>query len=249
MRSVHTVAIVQARMGSTRLPGKVMKPIAGEPMIHHVVERTRRIRGVDQVVVATSDAPGERPLVEWVCSAEGVELFRGPEHDVLRRYHDAALAYNAEVVVRITGDCPLLSPRVSTQVVQTYLEHRTSCDYCTNTLQRTYPRGLDTAAMSFEVLRRAHLQAAEPAAREHVTVYIWSNPDRFRLLGVRDHQDRHHLRWTVDTAADLQLIRKIYDALSPNSLFEYDQVLELLEQNPQWTDINADVRQKSVGSG
>lgn len=243
MAPTDTVAIIQARMGSTRLPGKVMKPIAGRPMIHHVVERTRRVDGVDRVVVATSNQAGERPLVEYVEGLDQVELYRGPEDDVLRRYFDAARAFDARAVVRITGDCPLLSPRVSSRVVEAY--HRRECDGATNTLERTFPRGLDTAVVSLDALRRTHEEAASPADREHVTRYIWSNPDRFSLINVTDDRDRCHHRWTVDEPADLQLVRWIYDALySPGEVFEYQRVLQVLDEHPRWMEINAGVDQK-----
>ncbi len=247
MNDRHVVAIIQARMGSTRLPEKVMRSVAGRPMIHHVVERVQQITGVDEVVVATSTKDREKPLVEYVESMAGVKLFRGPEHDVLRRYAEAAEAFSADVVMRITGDCPLLSPRVSAQVLQAFLRSRERCDYATNTLQRTFPRGLDTAVMSVDTLRTAHREATTPQQREHVTVYIWTNPQRFELVGVRDEVDRHHLRWTVDRAEDLRFVQRVYDALyHPSSLFEYEDVLALLEEHPQWIEINRGVRQKPI---
>lgn len=247
MSAPRVVAIIQARMGSTRLPGKVMRPVAGAPMIHHVVERTRRIDGVDQVVVATSTTQRERPLVDYVTSMPGVNVFRGSEDDVLGRYYGAAVAEEAEVVMRITGDCPLLSPRVSTGVLEAFFQSEGGCDYATNTLSRTFPRGLDTAVMSFEALERAHREATAPEEREHVTVYIWSNPERFALLNVRSDIDRHHLRWTVDTAEDLRFVRKVFEMLYPTSpCFEYEDVLAVLDEHPKWCQINADVEQKSV---
>ena len=241
------VAIIQARMGSTRLPEKVMRQVAGLPMIHHVVERCRRIEGVDQVVMATSSRPRERPLVDYVEAMAGVDVFRGPEADVLARFYGAASQFEAQVVMRITGDCPLLSPRVSSEVLQTYLERRERCDYVTNTLERTYPRGLDTSVMSFEALHRAHEEAVFVEEREHVTPYIWSNPSRFEVVGHRDPQDHHHHRWTVDTSQDLRLVRRIYSALYPNNpQFEYEDVLALIAANPHWSRLNGDVEQKSI---
>lgn len=247
MNGLRVVAIIQARMGSSRLFGKVMKPIAGRPMIHHVVQRTGRIEGVDEVVVATSSRAVERPLVEYVSSMDKARLFRGSEPDVLQRYYHAARSCEADVVMRITADCPLLSPRESSKVLKKYLRHRRWCDYVTNTLERTYPRGLDTSVMSFEVLQRSHTEADHPAHREHVTLYISSNRDRFRLLGVCGDDDYSHLRWTVDTEPDLRLVRRIYDALYwRKKAFEYEHVLELLAEYPEWAQINAGVRQKEV---
>ena len=245
MRPPHVVAIIQARMGSSRLPAKVMKSVAGRPMIDHVIQRARNISGVHQVVVATSKNAAEGPLVEHVSSMPEVALFRGPEDDVLTRYYEAAAAFEADIVMRITGDCPLLSPRTSTHVLEAYLKNRTLCDYVSNTLRRTFPRGLDTSVMGFDTLERAHKQATTRAQREHVTVVIWSNPKQFNLLNIYDRRDRHHHRWTVDTAEDLELVRKIYDALSHGSnIFEYDEVLKLLERHPQWQKINSHIPQK-----
>lgn len=247
MSTPRLVAIIQARMGSTRLPGKVMRSIAGRPMIDRVVQRAARIRGVDEVVVATSENRLEAPLVERVSAMEGVELFRGPEHDVLERYCRAARAFEADAVVRITGDCPLLSPRVSSRVVQTYLDDE-SCDYATNTLVRTYPRGLDTAVTSCQALERARREARTAVEREHVTVYIWSNPERFEVVNVESDDDHSDHRWTVDTAEDLELVRRIFEELdTEGEPFEYDEVLELLEENPEWSEINAEIEQKVVG--
>lgn len=245
MSQPRVVAVIQARMGSTRLPAKVMRTIAGRPMIDHVVRRTRAIEGVDEVVIATSKKPAERMLVDHVARLEGVELFRGPEEDVLSRFYRAARQFEAEAVVRITGDCPLLSPRVGTRVVQAYRDR--NCDYATNTLERTFPRGLDVAVASFEALERAHREAQTDEHREHVTVYIWSNPGLFELVGVTGDEDHSDHRWTVDTAEDLRLVRNIYGELYGDSrIFEYDEVLELLAERPEWMQINAGVRQKKV---
>ena len=243
----NITAIIQARMGSTRLPGKVMKPLAGLPMIHHVVERTRRIDSVTQVIVATSTSQREEPLVEYLTTLNDVEIFRGSEDDVLSRYFNAAKTYEADIVLRITGDCPLLSPKVSSRVVRAFLKNEESFDYATNTLSRTFPRGLDTSVMPFEILEQAHRQATTPSEREHVTVYIWSNPEKFRLLSIEDNQDRHHLRWTVDTTEDFELISQLYDGLYfSNPHFDYEEILEYLERFPELSELNASIRQKPL---
>lgn len=249
MSDLRVVAIVQARMGSTRLPGKVMRPIAGRPMIHHVVERTRCIAGVDDVVVATSRREREQRLVDYVLSRSEIGLFRGSEDDVLSRYYHCANTWNADVIIRITGDCPLLSPRVSGRVLDAYMANRCRVDYATNTLNRTYPRGLDTSVISLETLANAHRRASSPSQREHVTLYVWANSDRFALLGLEDDCDRHHLRWTVDTAEDLRFVRAVYDALyERNPVFEYEDVVRLLDKRPHLCRINEGVRQKPIGT-
>ncbi|XOB98440.1 cytidylyltransferase domain-containing protein [Deinococcota bacterium DY0809b] len=241
----RVVAIVQARMGSTRLPGKVMLPLAGKPMIHHVVERVRRVPELDEVVVATSTLEQEQPLVE--CLHEmGVPVFRGSEQDVLERYYLAAKDFYADAVVRITADCPLISPRVTSAVVRAFLACN-GCDYVSNTLKRTFPRGLDTEVVRFSALERAHREAATPSEREHVTPYIWKQPDRFRIQQYRGEVDLSALRWTVDTPEDFKLARRVFEALYPkHPRFDVDEVLSLLKRHPEWTEINAGVRQKGV---
>jgi spore coat polysaccharide biosynthesis protein SpsF len=238
---MHTVAVIQARMGSTRLPGKVLREIAGRPMIDWVVGWARQISTVDKVVVATSVLEREAPLVEHL-NEEGIPVLRGPEDDVLARYVKAMETNEADAVVRLTGDCPLLMPEVSERVIQAFLEE--DCDYASNTIERTYPRGLDTEVLSPEALRRSDNEATEAADREHVTRYIRRRPDRFSLCSVTAEKDRSDLRWTVDEEADLTLVRKIYSEMD-GMVFGYHDVLQLLEAHPEWTDINRDVEQKA----
>ena len=228
-------------MGSTRLPGKVMREIAGRPMIDWIVGRVRRIPNVDKVVVATSVLEREASLVEHL-SGEGIPVVRGSEEDVLARYAKAMETHEADAVLRLTGDCPLLMPEVSERVIQAFLEEE--CDYASNTLERTYPRGLDTEVLSPDALRHADAGATEAADREHVTRYIRRRPDRFSLCSVTAAQDRSDLRWTVDEAADLKLVRKIYGELEEMD-FGYQDVLRLLEAHPEWTGINRGVEQKA----
>ena len=242
---MNTVAIIQARMGSSRLPQKVMMPLAGRPMIYHVVERVRRIPGVDKDVVATSTSQREAPLVDYVRSELDVAVVRGPEDDVLRRYLLAASEYRADPIMRITGDCPLISPKVSGLVLRAYLEREKYCDYASNTLKRTFPRGLDTEVFSFGALLRAHRRGTSDAEREHVTLPIYSHPRAFRLLSVLS--SRHHPlhRWTVDTAEDYELMCRIFDTLYPkNPAFELKETLMVVEENPHWQEININIRQK-----
>ena len=238
---MHTVAVIQARMGSTRLPGKVMREIAGRLMINYVVGRARRIPSVDEVIVATSMLDREAPLVEHLEEKE-VPVVRGPEEDVLARYVKAMQTHKADAVVRLTGDCPLLMPEVSERVIQAF--RKGDCVYASNTLERTYPRGLDTEVLSPDALQRADAEATEAADREHVTRYIWRQPDRFSLCSVTADQDRSDLRWTVDEEADLELVRKIYGKLGGKD-FGYHDVLQLLETHPEWTNINRGVKQKA----
>jgi len=228
-------------MGSTRLPGKVMREIAGRPMIDRVVERAQKIANVDEVIVATSVLDREKPLVEHLGDL-GVSVVRGPEQDVLGRYVKAAEIYSADAVVRLTGDCPLLMPEVSERVVAAFLDGR--CNYASNTIEYTYPRGLDTEVISSETLRYVEAQATEAPDREHVTLYIRRHRSRFSVCAVTADQDRSNLRWTVDEEADLELIRKIYGE-TEGKKSGYKDVLALLRRHPEWKKINRHVEQKN----
>lgn len=236
------VAVIQARMGSTRLPGKVLREIAGRPMVDYVVDRARQMSETCKTVVATSTLDREEPLVRHL-EKRGIPVVRGPEQDVLTRYVQAAEAHDAETVVRITADCPLLMPAVSDQVVRAF--RKSECDYASNTLERTYPFGLDTEVLSIETLCRVEQETSAPPDREHVTRYVWRHPEDFELCSVTDDTDRSGLRWTVDEKADLQLVRRIYEELSEEALeATYKDVLELLKTHSQWVSINQEVEQK-----
>ncbi|MDD5306754.1 MAG: glycosyltransferase family protein [Deltaproteobacteria bacterium] len=239
---MRTVCIIQARMGSTRLPGKVLMDIAGKTMIERVVERARRIAGVDDVVVATSLGTGDDTLVD-LCVQRGYPYFRGDENDVLDRYLGAARQHRAEAVARVTADCPLLDPEVSATVVREFAEK--SPEYASNTLERTYPRGLDTEVLPLEVLEIAGREAMEKADREHVTRFVWRQPHRFRLLSIRREVDQSRHRWTVDTVEDLALVRRLYNEFGKDE-FNTDEVLSLLAAHPDWVSINANVEQKKT---
>ncbi|WP_251929714.1 cytidylyltransferase domain-containing protein [Salinibacter ruber] len=239
---MRIVAIIQARMGSTRLPGKVMREIRGRPMIDWVVGRADRISKLDETVVATSVLEQEKPLVEHL-GAQNVPVVRGPEEDVLARFVQAAETKDADAVVRITADCPLLMPEVSGQVIRSFV--RQECDYASNTIERTYPRGLDTEVISTEALQKTDRKATSSADREHVTRYVRRRPEQFRQCSVAAEIDRSDLRWTVDEEADLKLVRRIYEALGAQAMeADYEDVLGVLEERPEWTDINRQVEQK-----
>jgi spore coat polysaccharide biosynthesis protein SpsF len=243
---MSVVAIIQARMGSTRLPGKVLLPLGGMPMVLCVAERAARIAGVDQVIVATSTLAGDDSLAACLTNA-GVDCFRGDQDDVLDRYYRCALERGASVVVRITADCPLLSSAVSSRVLAAFLSG--GCDYSSNCGARTYPRGLDTEVMSFDALATAWREAVAKPDREHVTAFIEMDPERFRLRNVvdADSMDHSEMRWTVDEPADYELVRRIYEAFPGRTDFEYDEVLALLERHPDWAMMNRDVHQKHYG--
>ena len=241
---MKVVAIVQARMGSTRLPGKVLMDIAGKTMLERVVERVCAARRIDEVVVATSTAPSDDAIVA-LCDALGVRWFRGSEEDVLDRYHGAALEAAADVVVRVTSDCPLIEPGIIDRVVDA-LQTQPDLDFAANTLEpRTFPRGLDVEAMRMAALETTCREAQHASEREHVTPFIWQQPKRFKLGRVCHDTDLSALRWTVDTPEDLAFVRAIFEHL-PARAFAWGEVLRLLDAKPELTRINAGITQKPL---
>lgn len=247
---MKTVAIIQARTGSSRLPGKVLADIAGRSMLERVVRRASRARNLHQVVVATTTESTDQPVVN-LCQRMGVDAFRGSEGDVLDRTFRAARNHGAEVVVRITSDCPLIDPQVVDLVIDSLNTHPpkdSPPDYASNTMERTFPRGLDTEAMTFEALEHAWREAEEPYQRVHVTPYFYQNPDRFRLLSVTAEENFSAHRWTVDTAPDLELIRAIYGRFTDDT-FNWREALELVEGEPELADINRQTNQKPLEEG
>jgi spore coat polysaccharide biosynthesis protein SpsF len=239
------IAIVQARMGSRRLPGKVLQAIAGQPMLALVVERAGRATTLDGVVVATTTDSGDDPVAE-LCAARGYPCYRGSAQDVLDRYYQAAHAYEAEVVVRLTGDCPLIDPGVIDRTVQAFLQ--AGVDFAANRLpppwKRTYPIGLDTEVCTIHALSRAWREAHLPHHREHVMPYLYEEQGRFQVLVVESEQDHGGMRWAVDTPEDLALVRQVYAHLESQPDFTWEQVLGLFEQHPELNRVNAGVRHK-----
>ncbi|MNR75300.1 3-deoxy-manno-octulosonate cytidylyltransferase [compost metagenome] len=232
---MKTIAIIQARMGSSRLPGKVMADIGGQPMIHRVVSRAQQAKRLDAVLVATSDHPSDRGLAEY-CRQLGIACFQGSEHDVLDRYYQAALASEADVIVRLTADCPLLDPHVIDQVVASF--HEGGADYVSNTLTCSYPDGLDTEVFHHDALAQAWKEATLTSEREHVTPFIHKQPQRFRLRNVAQPVDWSALRWTVDEPQDLEFVRSVYACFEDDS-FGMDDVLAVLRNQPDLGQINA----------
>lgn len=242
---MKVVCIVQARVGSTRLPGKVLKKICGKTILEHDIDRLRRFKEIDKIVIATTTLEKDNAIVEE-CERLGVMYFRGSEDDVLSRYYYAAKENNADIVVRITSDCPLIDPEISENIIKYYIDNKNKYDYVSNTIDRTYPRGLDTEVFSFKVLERAFKEAVSLRDKEHVTPYIWNNPQIFKLAQYKNHEDYSHLRWTLDTEEDFELINKIYNLLYPNmnSKFQFDNILDLYDKYPELKSINVNVKQK-----
>jgi spore coat polysaccharide biosynthesis protein SpsF len=239
----RVVAIIQARMGSTRLPGKVLKPLAGQPMLGRVVERTRRAKRVQETAVATTGAAQDNPIAD-LCASRAWPFTRGSERDLLDRYHAAAIEHRADAVVRVTSDCPLIDSGVIDRVVDAF--EKGDCDYASNTLEpRTFPRGLDVEVVGFQALDRAWREDTNPQWREHATPYIYRHPERFRLRPVRNDRDLSFHRWTVDSPEDYELARRIYDHFR-HDRFAWTDVLKVLDEHPDWVQINRHVQQKLV---
>ncbi len=243
MSPPRVVVVVQARMGSSRLPGKVLMDLHGRPLLERQIERLRRSLTPDAIVIATSTHAHDDAIAD-LATTLGIGVFRGDEEDVLARYAGAAAASHADIVVRITADCPLVDPEVLDRCVARLLEDD-DLDYVSNTLQRTYPRGLDVEVFTRAVLDRAHHEARDPDDREHVTRFVWRQPERFRLGGVAEREDHSALRWTVDTQEDLDVVRAVYDDLYPTRPdFGYADALAHAAEHPDVHARNRHVRQK-----
>lgn len=231
------LAILQARVSSTRLPNKVLAPLLGQPMLARQIERLRRAKMLDKLVVATSDDASDAPLAA-MCADIGVPCYRGSLNDVLARFQGAYADHGpADHIVRLTGDCPLADPAVVDRVVRHHLE--SNADYTTNAIQPTWPDGLDIEIMRSSVLQRAYDEARLPSEREHVTPYIHKQPELFRIEHVKGDRDLSSLRWTVDEPADLAFVTAVYEALYlRNPAFATDDVLVLLEKHPELAKLN-----------
>ena len=248
MAEKNIVAIIQARMGSSRLPGKVLKDIGGRPMLEWVVKRASRSQTISRVVVATTTDPADQPVADF-CAQAGYAYTRGDVYDVLNRYYTAAQEFEADIIIRLTADCPLIDPGVIDKTVQAFLGANPPADFAANRLPppwgRTYPIGLDVEVCSFRALEEAWQKAEQPHQREHVMPYLYENADRFNILLVDHERDFGDLRWTVDTPADLDLVREVVSRFDGDD-FSWLDVLALFEREPELKRINADVQHKHV---
>ena len=243
---MRTVATIEARMTSTRLPGKILSPILGQPMLERLIERLRRARRLDDIWVATTDNATDDPTEE-LARRLGTGCFRGSELDVLDRVLKTAHAAAAEVIVEITGDCPLIDPIVVDRLVETYLANQ--YDFVSNVLHRTYPVGLDTRIFSTAVLERVASLTDDPVDHEHVSLYIYEHPELFSLhneeSGLPDAEEVGKMRLTVDTPEDLALIQAIYEELYPSKPdFTLPDILDLLNRRPELLALNQHIQAK-----
>jgi len=230
---MRRVIIIQARMASTRLPGKVLMDVAGRPMLAQQLRRLKQCALADDIIVATTTNITDDPVAE-LAHSEQVGCFRGSEQDVLSRYVGAAREAKAEVIIRVTADCPLIDPQITDRVIQELTDHEMECDYASNVLHRTYPRGMDAEAFFWDTLLRIDRLAKSQSAREHVTIAVRSErPELFLCRSVEEAQNNSDLRWTVDTAADLDFLRRLYVTLDLNShLTSYSEILKYVRNHP-----------------
>lgn len=239
------IAIIQARQGSTRLPGKVLMEVLDKPLLGYQIERVKRSKIIDEIVIATTNLKKDN-AIENFCKKQNINCFRGSEEDVLNRYLSAAQMFFADVIIRLTADCPLIDPKIIDLVVKNFIGANPPLDYLSNTIKRTYPRGMDVEVFSMECLRLADEQAIKPGDREHVTSYIYHHPNLFKIGCIESEIDYSNFRWTVDTQEDFELVSRVISKLYPkNPQFSLKEILEIFKQHPDWLKINAHIQQKS----
>jgi spore coat polysaccharide biosynthesis protein SpsF len=240
---MRTVAIIQARMGSTRLPGKILMPLAGKPVLQHVVERVGASGAFDEVVVATTDLAIDDVVAERA-PAFGATVVRGDEQDVLSRFGLAAEASAADAIMRVTADCPLIDPDVLAAMVRRF--QAGDVDIVSNCLHRTYPRGLDAELFSRATLDHMLAAATSAPHREHVTLYFYDNTDQFRIASFEQQRDLSTLRLTLDTLEDFDLLERIFQSTAKPDALRLDDIAAIMAANPDWLAINAHIEQKKV---
>lgn len=245
--SNNIVCIIQARMGSSRLPGKVLMKICGQPMLGWVIKRAGGSRLISKIVVATTNSPADDPIEEF-CLKSGADCFRGSEFDVLDRYYQSAKYFEAEIVVRLTADCPLIDPVLIDDCIEKLMAE--SADFSANRLpppfQRTFPIGLDVEVATFKALEAAWKTAMKPFEREHVMPYLYDKGNGFKIALLDSEENLGNLRWTVDTADDLVFVQQVVEWLGCRLDFSWKDVLQILKEHPELAKINAGIAHKSL---
>jgi spore coat polysaccharide biosynthesis protein SpsF len=229
-------AVVQIRMGSTRLPNKAFLDLCGHPLIYHVVSRLQQCKNLDQIIVATTDNKIDDDIQKW-CVRNNIDCYRGDEEDVLKRYYNCATAFNLDIIVRITGDDPFKDFNLIDKAVECAIENKV--DFVCNNSPVTYPEGLDVEVITYNALKQIHDNADKPEHREHVTLYIHENKAAFKVLNHTDSIDRSSYRWTIDYPKDYQFVKVIYEELfKEGELFQTQEIYDLLRKKPQLQLIN-----------
>ena len=238
-------AIIQARCGSTRLPNKIFADIDGKPLLWHVVNRLTYVKSIDEIIIATTTNPADDRIEEW-CSEQNVKCYRGSENDVLNRYYEASVANPSDVVVRITADDPFKEPSVIDKVITTLIED--GYDLVTDNFPPSFPEGLDCEAFTFDVLRTMEMSTQDSFEREHVTQYVYHNPDKFRIGNVSSGTNLSHYRWTIDSEEDYQMVKAVYGNRDKDAqgILLMDEILSILKKNPEIAEINSTVKRSAM---
>jgi len=227
-------------MSSTRLPGKVLKKVDGLPLLLHQVRRVTKAKMVDKILIATSIS-AQDDKIEELCKKNKIEYFRGPENDVLSRYYECAKKFSAEIIIRLTADCPLLDPVIIDNTIRLYLENK--ADYAANTAPpqtRKFPDGMDVEVFSMAALSRAHEQARDPLDREHVTFYFWKYNNGFKTVQLDNARDYSKYRFTVDYPEDFEVVKFIMQTLKAAGRFgNLDEIINILDANPRIRELNS----------
>ncbi len=236
---MNTVAIIQARVSSTRLPGKILKKIEGKTILEHVIDRVKAAQNLDDIIVATTVRKEDLEIVK-LCASLGISVFCGSEDDVLDRYYQAARLFKVNHVVRITSDCPLIDFKIIDDVTDLYFKEKV--DYVSNTIPETFPDGEDVEVFSFKALKTAWKNAKMSSEREHVTPYLKNNPKIFRTVNFKCKIYLADKRWTIDEPEDFEFIRIVYENLYPQDLlFGMDKILLFLKKHPEVKRINKNI--------
>ena len=245
---LRVVILVQARMGSSRLRGKVLKEVMDKPLLHYLIERLQRVELKEEIVITTTVNVEDEKIVDF-CRFEKIPIFRGQSEDVLDRFYYAAQTFKADVIVRITADCPLSDPLIIDQVIKTYLDNYPKYDYVSNShMGRSYPVGMDVEVFSFKALEEAFHEATLPEEREHVTPFIYRRPTRYHKKLISHQPDLSNFRLTVDTIEDFELINKLLEDIYPKKPnFTMDDIIHILQfDHPEWVKINCAVKQREL---
>lgn len=238
-------AIIQARYGSTRLPGKIFMEIDGKPLLWHVVNRLTYADLIDEIIIATTTNPKDNAVEEW-CKENNINCFRGSEDDVLSRFYNASVEFPSEVIVRVTADDPFKEPSVIDSVIKKLIDEQ--LDLSTNVFPPSYPEGLDCEVFTFNVLQTMEKTTNDPYDREHVTPYIYNNPDKFKIGNITSVHQLSSYRWTIDNQEDYDMVNEIYRKRKDKSkgILLMQEIFEILEENPEIASINSKVKRSGM---
>jgi spore coat polysaccharide biosynthesis protein SpsF len=243
---LKVVIIVQARTGSTRLPGKILKKVEGRPLLSYQIERLRKVENANELVIATTTKSNDDEIVS-LCDSMKCSYFRGSEHNVLSRYYNAAIKFKADCIVRINSDCPLIDYSVVEEIIEYYINNFPNYDYVSNILEKSYPIGMHTEIFSFDALNIANKKSFDKDEREHVTPYIYRNKDIFKLKSIKMFKDLSDYRLTVDYPEDFEVIKKIISDIYPKKkYFNMHDIVSYLDDNIELKDINSNIEKKQT---